>query len=367
MLENFFDANRFNTPIQFSTEQKAFVSNTLNDGWVSTAAPHIEKFEAALQNETCYPYCVATNTGTSALLAFFLCLKQKHPNGIILLPDDGYGAALFCAKAVGFEIDFVAVDESTMCISSKTVSSHVLQSYCRINGVFIDQRKKLPIIALVLIHNYGIVPPTEQILDFCREYKIEIIVDAAESLGVFDYHNSFKIDAITSFNGNKIITTGAGGMIFTADKARYEKYKAITTSGKRPFTFDRIIHDSFGMNLRMSGLSAALGLAQIDDLQSRVDFRRSFFDSLDQMLHRVEPTELRLGVDLESIAGWNFWAIPLVVNSAKIKPLAELLRRKNIVYRRAWQTFSNEEANQLNSNYHGKIRQDREDRFVLMS
>jgi dTDP-4-amino-4,6-dideoxygalactose transaminase len=159
------------------------------------------------------------------------------------------------------------------------------------------------------MHTFGHPVKIEKIKQICGEYSLLLIEDAAESLGSFyqgKHTGTFGKAAILSFNGNKLVTTGGGGMVITDDEAVADRVRYISTTAKRPHRWE-FYHDEVGYNLRMPGLNAAVGLAQLECFDTILSNKREtallyqqFFDSMN-VPFIVEPENARANYSLNAI------------------------------------------------------------------
>ena len=165
---------------------------------------------------------------------------------------------------------FLDVDIDTMGLSPFALDSFLKKNSKIINNKAYNNRTGRRISACVPMHTFGFPCRIKEIKKICNRWKINLIEDAAESLGSYvknKHTGTFSLIASLSFNGNKIITTGGGGMLITNNYKIAKKAKHLTTTAKVPHLFE-YIHNEIGFNFRMPNLNAALGCAQIENLNS---------------------------------------------------------------------------------------------------
>lgn len=163
---------------------------------------------------------------------------------------------------------FVDVDRDTMGLSAEKLEHFLINNTEIKKGVCVNKISKRKIKAVVPMHTFGHPVRTEEILQVCDKYHLRLVEDAAESLGSYSqgrHTGTLGLLGTLSFNGNKTITTGGGGMIITNDEALAKKAKHITTTAKIPHRWD-FEHDMLAFNYRLPNINAALGCAQMESL-----------------------------------------------------------------------------------------------------
>lgn len=244
------------------------VKDCLDSGYVSSVGQYVGKFEEKLARFTGVKYVAAVVNGTAAL---HICLKLAgvQPGDEVLIPALTFvataNAVCYCGAIphlVDSEMDSLGVDGQKLADYLKETAE--LQS-----GICYNRQTHRPIRALIAMHTFGHPVNLGLLLQVCGKYKLELIEDAAESLG--SYYNNIhtgnfgRISAL-SFNGNKIVTTGGGGAILTNDEALFKEAKHLTTTAKLPHRW-AFVHDEVGYNYRMPNLNAALGCAQLEQVE----------------------------------------------------------------------------------------------------
>jgi len=155
------------------------------------------------------------------------------------------------------------------------------------------------------MHTFGHPCEIDKIVDICNRYNIEVVEDAAESLGSYykgKHTGIFGKVGVISFNGNKIITTGGGGMIVTNDEVLAKRAKHITTTAKVPHTYE-YIHDEIGYNYRLTNLAAALGVAQMENLDVFVEKQRELAKTYEEFFKDSDIEFVKEPKDAKS----NYW------------------------------------------------------------
>jgi aminotransferase in exopolysaccharide biosynthesis len=296
---------------------------------------YVGKFETMCAEYTGTKYAVATMNGTSALHIALLLAGVQSADEVITQ------ALTFIATAnaisyTGAKCVFLDVEKETMGLSPEKLSDFLKNNTFSKNGKTYNNVTKRRIAAVVPMHTFGHPCRIDKIAQICETYNIELVEDAAESIGSY-YKNRhtglFGKMGILSFNGNKIITTGGGGMILTDDETLAKKAKHITTTGKVPHSWE-FNHDVIAYNYRLSNLAAALGCGQIENLEFFVAEKRklatkyeAFFANENEVTFVKEPPHSRS----------NYWlqAVILPDRSAR-DTFLEYTNRNGVMTRPIW-------------------------------
>ncbi len=255
---------------------KKYVLDCIESGWVSSAGEYIGKFEKNFADFLGVKYATTTTNGTASLHLAICALGIKKGDEVII-PDL---TIISCALAViytGATPVLVDVEKETGNIDPSKIEEKI------------TKRTK----AIMVVHLYGHPVDMDPILSLAKKYKLAVIEDAAEAHGA-EYKNR-KVGSIGdvgcfSFYGNKIITTGEGGMVVTNNKKLYERAKLLKDlahSRKR-----RFFHEEIGFNYRMTNLQAALGLAQLEEVEKYIQKKRRMASLYGKGLSKVSFIEL---------------------------------------------------------------------------
>jgi aminotransferase in exopolysaccharide biosynthesis len=281
----------------FGEEEKKFLLEALESTYVSSVGPFVEKFEKAVAKYTGAKYAVATVNGTSALHLALLTSGVGEGDEVITQPLTFVGtcnAIRYC----GAQPVFVDVSPTTLGMSAESLE-YFLKKYVEIkDGQAYNKVTKRRVKACVPVHIFGHPTEIDRIVELCRHYNIRVIEDSAQALGSFykgKHLGTFGDVGIFSFNGNKIITTGGGGVLITDNEEIARRAKHLSTTAKRNHPYE-YYHDELGFNYRMPNINAALGLAQISKLDKFVETKRklaqiyrSFFQDLEGVEFVEEP------------------------------------------------------------------------------
>lgn len=256
-----------------------YVTEAVNSEWVSTAGPYISKFEQALAKYVKVPVAVACQSGTAGLHLTLLAIGVQ-PGEEVIVPTLTFIAAVNPVRYVGAEPIFMDCDDSL------TMNPDKLEDFCKnrcelVNGVLRHRVTGKNIKALIIVHVFGNLADMNRIMEIADRYHLKVVEDATEALG--SYYTSGKYAGrfagtigevgVYSFNGNKIITTGGGGMIVSSDRRLAERCRFLSTQAKKDTVY--FVHDEVGYNYRMTNLQAALGLAQLEQLEGFIEKKQT--------------------------------------------------------------------------------------------
>jgi perosamine synthetase len=275
----------------FQGNEKNYLLQCIDSSFVSSVGEFVDLFEVKMAEYTGAKKAVACVNGTNAL-HLALLLSSVEAESEVLTQALTFVATANAISYCGAHPVFLDVDMDTLSLSPVSIRKWLAN-----NAVFrkdsikpVNKNTGRIISACVPMHTFGHPAKIDEIVTVCNEYNIPVVEDAAESLGSF-YKNkhtgTYGKIGILSFNGNKIITTGGGGMMLFNDEQLAEKAKHLTTQAKVPHEWE-FIHNMTGYNYRMPNINAALGLAQLERLPAILESKRMiaekyriFFTSLD--------------------------------------------------------------------------------------
>lgn len=283
-------------PVFFGNEKK-YLNECIDSTFVSSVGKFVEQFEQMVAEYTGAEYAIATVNGTAAL-HIALKLVGTGENCEVITQPLTFIATCNVISYCNAKPIFVDVDRDTMGLSPKNLKAFLATETIQKDGACYNKTTGKKITAVVPMHTFGHPCKIDEIAAICDEHNIALVEDAAESLGSYykDQHTgTFGKVAAFSFNGNKTITTGGGGMIITDDEALAKHAKHLTTTAKLPHPYE-YIHDEIGYNYRLPNLNAALGCAQMETLDTILKSKRElagqytdFFDT--ENLDFVTETE----------------------------------------------------------------------------
>lgn len=288
----------------FNGNEKRYLSNCIDSTFVSSVGEYVSRFEDMMASYTGCKHAVAVSNGTSAL---HLALKVSGvDNGDEVITQ----ALSFIATAnaisyTGAKPVFVDVEHDTL-----GLSPDCLENWLRKNAIVkgdscINIHTHRRIKACVPMHTFGHPCKIEAIAKICEEYNIELIEDAAESLGSFyrkKHLGTFSRVGIISFNGNKVITTGGGGVLLFNDESLAKQAKHLSTQAKIPHKWE-FSHDHIGYNYRMPNINAALGCAQLENIDQILESKREIAHQYCDFFENTIVKFVKEPIDSKS----NYW------------------------------------------------------------
>ena len=296
----------------FSGKEREYVADTIESTFVSSVGSYVDRFEHDMATYTASPRAVATMNGTAALHIALLLAGVKAGELVITQPLTFVAtcnAIAYCSA----EPVFVDVDRHTLGMSP-TALSDWLQEYAQLDADGLCRTKSSGRIvrACVPMHTFGHPADLDGLLAVCKQWNITLVEDAAESLGSYykgRHTGTFGEIGTLSFNGNKIMTTGGGGMILSNEEIG-SRAKHLTTTAKKPHPYE-YIHDEIGYNYRLPNLNAALGCAQLEQLESFIANKRILAARYEDILKNTrlqfvsEPAECRSNYWLNAVVCEN--------------------------------------------------------------
>jgi aminotransferase in exopolysaccharide biosynthesis len=259
----------------FQGHEKDYLADCVDSNFVSSVGARVTEFEERLAHHVGAGHGVAAVNGTNGLQVA-LRLVGVEPGSEVVTQALTFVATCNAIAYLGARPVFVDVERPTLGMNPDALAAFLEQSAVRKEGGCVNRETGRRIAACQPMHTFGHPCRIEQIAEICEQWGIPLVEDAAESLGSDRngrHTGTFGRLGVFSFNGNKIITTGGGGMIVTDDEALAQRAKHLTTTAKVPHTYD-YVHDELGYNFRMPNLNAALGCAQMDQLEGFLAAKR---------------------------------------------------------------------------------------------
>ena len=259
----------------FNGNEKKYVDDALEQGWVSTGGAYITRLEQQLAEFLKVDKAAACQSGTSGLhLALVECGVQ--PGDMVIVPTLTFIAAVNPVRYQFAEPVFMDCDES-LCLDPEKLAEFC-EKECRLEAQQLVHKKSGRVVkAVIVVHVFGNVADMEAIMSIAGKYHLKVVEDATEALGSHytagklagRYAGTIGDFGVYSFNGNKIITTGGGGAVTARCADEVEHLKYLSTQAKDDPQF--YIHNEIGYNYRMTNLQAALGVAQMEELQQFIE------------------------------------------------------------------------------------------------
>ena len=259
----------------FNGNEKKYVDDALEQGWVATGGAYITRLEQQLAEFLKVDKAAACQSGTSGLhLALVECGVQ--PGDMVIVPTLTFIAAVNPVRYQFAEPVFMDCDES-LCLDPEKLAEFC-EKECRLEAQQLVHKKSGRVVkAVIVVHVFGNVADMEAIMSIAGKYHLKVVEDATEALGSHytagklagRYAGTIGDFGVYSFNGNKIITTGGGGAVTARCADEVEHLKYLSTQAKDDPQF--YIHNEIGYNYRMTNLQAALGVAQMEELQQFIE------------------------------------------------------------------------------------------------
>jgi len=261
----------------FGGNEKKYVNNTLDSTFVSSVGKYVDQFEQQIEVYTGTAKAIATVNGTAALHTALYMAGVKSGD-LVITQALTFVATCNALYHMGAEPVFVDVSNISLGLCPKALDRY-LEDNAFINNDGVSQHKvsQQVISAVVPMHTFGHPVELDELIVVCAKWNISLIEDAAESLGSFykgQHTGTFGSFSAISFNGNKIITTGGGGMVLCKnfDEGMHTKHVTTTARVSHPYEF---FHDEPGFNYRLPNLNAALGCAQMEVLPTFINQKRA--------------------------------------------------------------------------------------------
>lgn len=323
----------------FEGNERKYVDDAIEQGWVSTGGAYINKLEKSLAQFLHADNVAACQSGTAALHLAMVEAGVK-PGDVVLVPPLTFIAAVNPVKYQFATPVFIDCDDSFCMDTTK------LQDFCQQECSFDGTRltyKGYPVKAVVIVHVFGNMADMGKIMSIAHRYNLKVIEDATEALGskytngplAGKYAGTIGDFGCYSFNGNKIITTGGGGAITANDTKVVDHIRYLSTQAKDDVHY--YIHNEVGYNYRMTNLQAALGVAQLEELPEFIRRKQRNYKLYCQLFDGFELGHM---IDFRSDIDSNMWFYSLEINRDKVKvtmkEIITKLEEKGVQTRAIW-------------------------------
>lgn len=288
----------------FKGNEKRYLNECIDTTFVSSVGKFVDLFEEKVAEYTCAKRAVVCVNGTNALHMALMMVGVERGTEVITQPLT-FIATANAISYCGAEPVFLDVGIDTMGLSPQSLLHFLETNTEQRNDGCYNNKTKNKITACVPMHTFGHPARIDEIIEICNQYNIPVVEDAAESLGSFykgKHTGTFGKIGVLSFNGNKIITTGGGGMLLFKDETLAIKAKSLTTQSKVTHKWE-LVHDEIGYNYRMSNLNAALGCAQLENLDTYISKKRKIANSYKKFF---EPRNILFFSEPENSIS-NYW------------------------------------------------------------
>ena len=323
----------------FEGNEKKYVNDALDQGWVSTGGAYITKLEESIAEFVQTENVAACQSGTSALHLSLVEAGVKAED-IVLVPPLTFIAAVNPVKYQLATPVFIDCDDS-FCMDTKKLLKFI-KNECGFKGESLTYRGK-KVKAIIVVHVFGNMADMESIMEIAASYNLKVIEDATEALGT--RYNSGKYAGkyagtigdfgAYSFNGNKIITTGGGGAVTAKDPKAVDHMRYLSTQAKNDVHY--YIHHEVGYNYRMTNLQAALGVAQMEELPEFIRRKQANYEIYKELFQGFDLAKL---VPFRKGIFSNKWFYSLEINrdriSASMREIITGIQEYNVETRAIW-------------------------------
>ncbi|EGJ7436732.1 aminotransferase LegC [Campylobacter coli] len=336
----------------FIGNEKKYLLECIDSGFVSSVGEFVTRFEEALKEKTKARFAIATNTGTAALHIALLA-NGIDENCEVITQSISFVATANAIAYTGAKPVFLDIDENTLSLSPKALEHFLENQTYQKDNLSYNKTTHKPIKACVIMHTFGLSAHIKAIKELCEKYHILLIEDAAEALGS-TYENkalgTFGKCGILSFNGNKIITGGCGGAILSDDEnlAKLARHLSTTAKIPHPYEYD---HDRIAYNYRLCNINAAILLAGLENLELFLENKRELAKIYKDFFKNHDKCKF---IDEKSNEKSNFWLNTLLFKDENLRNIfLEECLKNNIFVRPIWKSlpslkaFQNCQSNEL--------------------
>lgn len=297
----------------FCGNELKYVSEAVKQGWVSTGGEYVGRFQKGIAEYLHTETAIACQSGTAGL-HLALIDANVGKGDIVIVPTLTFIAAVNVVRYVNADPVFIGCDNS-LCIDVEAVKDFLKhECECR-GGITIHKLTGKTVKAIIAVHVFGNMCNMEELMEVHDKYGLKIIEDATEALGTYYINGKYKGRyagtigdyGVYSFNGNKIITTGGGGMVVTSKTASANHISYLSTQAKNDSLF--YVHNEVGYNYRMTNLQAALGVAQLEKLEEYISIKKANYFYYMNELKKNDISILPFGINIRP----NYWFYSLLL------------------------------------------------------
>jgi len=336
----------------FVGNEKKYMEECIDSTFVSSVGKFVDRFEEDMARFTGAKKAVVCVNGTNALQMALLLAGVKQNDEVITQPLT-FIATANAISYCGAHPVFVDIDKDTLGLGPKALEAFLSQNTEQKTDGCYNKTTNRKIAAIVPMHTFGHPCRIDEIAEICNQYRIELVEDAAESLGSYyspriihegkisrgkgQHTGTFGKIGVVSFNGNKIITTGGGGMLLFNDEKLAAKAKHLTTQAKVPHPWE-FVHDEIGYNYRMPNINAAIGVAQLEQIELFLKAKRqlaeaykNFFADKKGITYVIEPENTRS----------NYWLNAILLDNRNERDaFLEYTNKQGIMTRPVWELMN---------------------------
>lgn len=316
-----------------------YITDAVEQEWVSTGGAYIQKFEENIADYLKVKQAVACQSGTAAI-HLALIESDIQADDEVIVPTLTFIAAVNPVKYINANPVFMDCDDSL------TIDAEKVEKFCKNECIFtegslINKSTHRKVKAIIVVHIFGNMADMEKIMEIAEKYNLIVIEDATEALGTYYTEGKYKGKfagtigdfGCYSFNGNKIITTGGGGMIVAKDINKLNHIKYLSTQAKDDAL--NYVHNEIGYNYRMTNLQAALGVAQLENLEDYIKIKEQNYNIYKKKIELIPEAYI---LPFKNGIRSNHWFYSLVVEKKDITPnyLIKKFAENNIQTRPIW-------------------------------
>lgn len=323
---------------RFNGNEKKYLNECIDSTFVSSVGKFVDRFEQMFADYVGAKYAIAAMNGTAALHVALLLAEVTENTEVITQPLT-FIATANAISYCGAQPVFVDVDKDTLGLSPEALQVFLQQHTKVENGQCLNQTTGKIIKACLPMHTFGHPCRIDEIAAICEQWHITLVEDAAESLGSFykgQHTGTFGKLGAFSFNGNKVITSGGGGVLVTNDETLAKKAKHITTTAKVPHPYE-YVHDQIGYNYRMPNLNAALLVAQMEQLDGFLASKRELAQEYKNFFSQHKIHWIEEPANSQS----NYWLQALVFdNTAERDEFLKISNEQGVMTRPIWRLMN---------------------------
>jgi aminotransferase in exopolysaccharide biosynthesis len=323
---------------RFKEIDREYVLDAIDSTFVSSVGKYVDRFEEMICEITGAQYAIAMVNGTCAL-HIALKLAGVQPGDEVITQPLSFVATANTISYCGAKPIFLDVARETLGLDP-TALKRFLQAHVRIKeNICYNKTTGKRIAACVPMHTFGHPCRIDEIAEICNHYYIALVEDSAESLGSLykdKYTGTFGLFGIYSFNGNKTVTCGGGGVIVTNDEALAKKAKHITTTAKLPHPYE-YVHDMTGYNYRLPNLNAALACAQLEQLSTFIENKRELAKRYQGFFKPLDISFIKEPEHAKS----NYWLNAIILPDTKTRDeFLKVTNNANVMTRPVWRLLN---------------------------
>lgn len=320
-------------------EMKKYLAECIDTTFVSYVGAFVNTFENMVVDYTKSKYAMAVSNGTLGLHIALVALGVK-PDDEVITQALTFVATANAISYTGAESIFLDSDRTTLGLCPEKLESFLSEkTEQKEDGYTYNKKTGKRIFACIPVHIFGHPSKIVDIINICEQYNIKVIEDAAESLGSWynkKHTGTFGKIGVLSFNGNKTITTGGGGMLLTDDESIAQKIKHLSTTAKIPHTWE-FVHDEIGYNYRMPNINAAVGCAQMEKLELFLEKKRELAEFYVALFAQWEIPFIKEPDKCIS----NYWLNAIILENKKERDaFLEYTNRNGVMTRPIWKLMT---------------------------